>query len=588
MQHPQPGRPAILHVALGPGPGAGLVRRLPAPDALLARACGGRGLAGALLEASLPPSPLSPLSWDDPRAAVCFAPGRLAGCSLPGAGHLAIAFLSPRTGGAAVASLGGGLGDALARAGLAAIVVTGRADHPVGLVVRDDTAALADARELAGRPTPALFDALAAWDAAAGIGPAAWAGSPLATLVADRWHDAGGAGLGLALAAKNFAFLAATGTASPAVADPQALGLAKAAMERLIAASPALAGACGFSRCGTAALVDLLAGRRMLPTDNFRRTFFPQSPAVNAPRLEAAHPARAQACPGCPVGCRRVTADGRLLPDVDGLAHFTALLGLADPELAVAARNRCLDLGLDAPGAAATLACRAEITGHPLSPDRVLELLAAMGAMAGEGRELGRGAAGYAASRGRAGAAMQVKGVELPAFDPRGASGLALSLAVAPSGPDPWQGGCVAHELLRKPVATDRFTFEGKARAVVLGENAVAAAASLGGCALLSLAVGLEEWALALAAVTGQLVTAGDLAVLGARTVRAERGRNARRGLGAADDDLPARFFTEPGTGGDGFDVPPLSRTDFLAARAKYYRLRGCDADGRPVGPEAA
>ncbi|EHJ47825.1 Aldehyde ferredoxin oxidoreductase [Solidesulfovibrio carbinoliphilus subsp. oakridgensis] len=580
MQHPS--RPAILRVALHPGPGLGSVRRLPAPEALLVSAWGGRGLAGALLEDSLD------LPWDAPRAAVCFAPGRLAGCSLPGAGHLSAAFLSPRTGGAATASLGGRLGTALARAGLAAVVVTGRADRPVGLEVRDDAAGLVDARELAGRPTPALFDGLAAWDAAAVVGPAGWAGSPLATLVADRWHDAGGAGLGLALAAKNFAFLAATGTASPTVADPDGLEKARAAMERLIAAAPALAGACGFSRCGTAALVDLLAGRRMLPTDNFRRTVFPRSFAANAPRLEADFGAHGEACPGCPVGCRRVTAEGRLLPDVDGLAHFTALLGLSDPELAVAARNRCLDHGLHAPGAAATLACRAEITGQPLSPDRVLELLAAMGAMDGEGRELGRGAAGYAASEGRPEAAMQVKGMELPAFDPRGAYGLALSLAVAPSGPDPWQGGCLAHELLRKPVATDRFTFEGKARAVVLGENAVAAAASLGGCALLSLAVGLEEWALALAAATGRPVAAGDLAALGEGTVRAERGRNARRGMGAADDDLPARFFTEPGTGGDGFDVPPLSRADFLAARAKYYRLRGCDADGRPTGPEAA
>jgi aldehyde:ferredoxin oxidoreductase len=580
MQHPS--RPAILHVALHPGPGLGTVRRLPALPDLLARTMGGRGVAGALLEASLD------LPWDDSRAAICLAPGRLAGCSLPGAGHLAIAFLSPRTGGAAVATLGGGLGDALARAGLAAVVITGQADRPVGLEIRDDAAVLAEAGSLAGRPTPALFDALAAWDAAAGIGPAAWAGSPLATVVADRWHDAGGAGLGLALAAKNLAFLAATGTTAPAVADPAGLETARAAMERLIAASPALAGACGFSRFGTAALVDLLAGRRMLPTDNFRRTFFPQSAAVNAPRLEADFGAHGEACPGCPVGCRRVTADGRLLPEVNALAHFTALLGLADPELAVAARNHCLELGLHAPGAAATLACRAEITGEALSPGRVLDLVAATAAMEGEGRALGLGAARYAASKGRPEAAMQAKGLELPAFDPRGAYGLALSLAVAPSGPDPWQGGCLAHELLRKPVATDRFTFEGKARAVALGENAVAAAGCLGGCPFLSLAVGLEEWGLALAAATGEAVTAGELAALGERTVRAERGRNARRGLGAADDDLPDRFFTEPGTGGDGCDVPPLSRADFLAARAKYYRLRGCDADGRPAVSESA
>lgn len=578
----QPSRPLLLHVDLT----AGVTRRaVPSPE-MISRAPGGKGLAGALLDASIP------LAWDDPAAVISLAPGRLAGLDLPGAGHLAVAFLSPRTGGAVTATLGGRLGQGLARAGLAGVVVTGRAEHPVGLAIRDDAVGLVEATPLVGLPTPALFDALSDFDGAAVIGPAALAGSRLATLVADRWHDAGGGGLGLALAAKNLLYVAATGTAEIPVADPDGLAKAKSVMERLLAASPALAGACGFGRCGTAALVDLLAGRRMQPTDNFRRTFFSESAAVNAPRLEAAYGAHGLACPGCSVGCCRLTADGRLLPDVDALSHFTALLGLADPELAVSARNLCLHLGLDAASAAATLACHAEISGQVLTPDGVLELLAAMASPGGHGdglgRELGQGAAAYAASHGRPEAALCVKGMELPAFDPRGAYGLALSLAVATSGPDPWAGGCLAHELLRKPVATDRFTFEGKARAVYLGENAVAAAACLGGCPFLSLAVSLEEWALAAAAVTGECVTAGTLAALGERTIFRERRQNARRGLGAADDDLPSRFFTEPGTGGDGFAVPALSREDFLAARAKYYRLRGLDADGRPTPERAA
>jgi aldehyde:ferredoxin oxidoreductase len=137
-------------------------------------------------------------------------------------------------------------------------------------------------------------------------------------------------------------------------------------------------------------------------------------------------------------------------------------------------------------------------------------------------------------------------------------------------------------------VATDRFSFAGKARAVFLGENSVAAAACLGGCPLFTLAVGLEEWALVVAAVTGKPCAAGELARLGERTVFRERGLNARAGLTATDDDLPGRFFTEPGSGGDGIDVPPLSRQAFLAARAGYYLLRGLSPDGRPEPGRAA
>ncbi len=94
--------------------------------------------------------------------------------------------------------------------------------------------------------------------------------------------------------------------------------------------------------------------------------------------------------------------------------------------------------------------------------------------------------------------------MELPAFDPRGAYGLALGLAVSTTGPDAWRAGCLAHELLRKPVATDRFTFEGKARAVFLGENTTAAMDSLGVCPWLALGTSLEEWGQALAALTGE------------------------------------------------------------------------------------
>lgn len=548
--------PEILHIDLT----TATVRRTPLMKQPLGCGQGGRGLAGLLL-AACPAG-----------EAVCFVAGRLAGFDLPGSGHVALGFLSPRTGGMVVASLGGGLGHALARARLCGVVLTGTSARPVGIGIRDAGVTLCDAAAFAARTTPELFDTLLAqYDAAAVTGPAAGAGAPLATVVADRWHDAGGGGAGLALAAKNVRFLAVSGTAVPQPVDAGGLARARAAMERLIAAAPSLAGSCGFGRFGTAALVDLTSGRRMQPTDNFQRTFFPDILEVNAPRLDALFGGHGETCPGCPVGCRRVDASGRLLPDVDALSHFTALFGLSDPELAASARQYCLEQGLDAPGCAAILA--AARTGQEPTPEWVHAGLTSLATMDDTGRAL------------VAAPAVRVKGLELPAFDPRGAYGLALSLAVGPFGPDPWCGGCVAHELLRKPVATDRFTFEGKARAVFLGENAIAAAACLGGCPWLNLAVGLEEWALALSAVTGEAVTAGALAALGERVVGRERFLNATLGLSVADDDLPERFFREPGTAGDGIAVPPLDREAFLAARAKYYRLRGLSPTGQPETP---
>lgn len=571
--------PALLLVDLG----AGTVRRHPVEASPYSLYYGGRGLAAALM-ASAPAT-----SWDDPGARIAIVPGRLAGLGLPGAGQATVAFVSPVTGGLVTASLGGRLAGVLARCALAGVVVTGRAPAPVGLAIRRDGAALVAAGSLWGQDLDAVFAALGAFDAVAAVGPAAVAGSPLALLAADRWFAPGRGGLGLALAAKGLAYVAASGQGTVPVADPAGLVRAREAMERLVAAAPALSGSCGFGRHGTAALADLTAGRRMLPTNHFRATAFPPGEAVNAPRLGRRFAASGRGCPDCPVACRRVTPEGRLLPDVDALCHATALVGLADAPLAVAAQEVCRRAGLDPVSALVTLACRAELTGEALSPSRVLHGLRAMAAMAGgEGRELGRGCVALAAAFGQPETAMCVKGVELPAFDPRGAYGLALALAVSPSGPDPWSAGCLAHELLRKPVATDRFTFEGKARAVHLGENGVAGAACLGGCPYFSIAISLEEWALALGAVTGRAVSAGELARLGERTVLTERLVNARRGLGVAEDDLPRRFFTEPGSDGEGIAVPPLDRTAFETARGRYYRLRGLDAVGRPLADRLA
>ena len=591
----------------------GQSRREPLSPAQRHADGGGRSLAGACFLAAQPDGPVG--RFDAPAAPVCLFPGGLAGYGLPAASFATLLGRSPHTGGILTAAVPGGLGRGLARAGLAGLVLTGRAAQPNILFLDDQGARLIPAGALAGQGTRAIFAALAPWLGAVAVGPAGWSGSLLAMAVADGVHPVGRGGSGLLLAAKNLLAvvvpdeaasrlpersqgsaargrspLAVLGSpdrpdrpdrpdpANPplsaglaGVADPAGLAAARAAMLRLIDAAPALAGPCGFGRFGPAALLDLTAGRRMLPTRHFRQTFFAQAAQVSAPRLEVLFTPRAVGCPGCPVPCRRVSATGAVLPDSDALSHLTALLGLADPHLAVAANTACLDLGLDPPGAAAALAYWAESAGREPRPEAILDDLST----------LAREGAGALLSP------LAVKGVALPGFDPRGAYGLALSLAVGTSGPDPWGGLCLAHELLRKPVATDRFTFAGKARAVFLGENVVAAAGAFGGCPYCTLAVGLEEWALAVAAVTGEPTAAGDLARLGERTVVRERLFNAQAGMGAAADDLPGLFFSQAGSSGDGIDVAPLSRPDFLAARAGYYRLRGLTDNGAPTDERA-
>ena len=568
----------ILHVDLS-------ARRLSVetpPLERYERFLGGKGLAGFYL------APHITAPWDAPEMPVVLMTGPLVGTPSPTSGRMTIASRSPLTGTIADASVGGRLGTTLKRAGWDGVVFTGRSEAPVGLTIDDEEIAFASATSFVPQETGARFAALDEWGAVATVGPAANHGVRFANVMVDGGYAAGRGGLGLCFAAKGLQYVAVRGSGRVAVADPEALRRVREEIFRLADASPILTGEYGLKRYGTGALYDLIHSRRMMPTDNFRATHFAPAPSLNAVAYERRYTPRKGGCLGCTVRCKRsAAADGRHLPEFETMAHFTALLGNTDLELVMAANARCNELGMDTISAGVTLACHAELSGQALSPARVLALLDEIGGGRGEGRALGEGSLRYARAAGRPEAAMAVKGQELPAYDPRGAYGMALGYVTST------RGGChlraypISHEILRKPVATDRFTFSGKARVIKISEDKNAVVDSLTACKFLFFAATLEEYAKAYSAVTGRPASTHDLMLVGERIDYQERMMNARNGFAARDDDLPPRFFTEPGTSGNRVEVPPLDRAAFLAARAAYYRVRGLDEEGRPLRARA-
>jgi aldehyde:ferredoxin oxidoreductase len=196
---------------------------------------------------------------------------------------------------------------------------------------------------------------------------------------------------------------------------------------------------------------------------------------------------------------------------------------------------------------------------------------------------LSSGSRQYAAAAGKPGASMSVKGLELPAYDPRGAYGMALAYTTSN------RGGChlraypISHEILRKPVATDRFSFEGKARIIKIAEDMNAVIDSLTACKFVFFAASLEEYAKAVTAVTGRGYDTQSLLRTGERIYVLERYLNSLNGFSVAEDDLPERFFAEEGTSSPNIRIKPLDRKEFLEARNNYYKIRGYDRDGKPT-----
>ncbi|MFN2435805.1 MAG: aldehyde ferredoxin oxidoreductase family protein [Desulfotignum sp.] len=541
---------------------------------------GGRGLGGLFVR------PAARLAWDHEDMPVCLFTGPLTATIAPTSGRCHMMSISPLTGLVGDASMGGKIGVQLKRAGWDGVVITGKSGTPVGIEIQDDCITLVSATHLWGMPTDTLYDTLTPGKAGlACIGPAGENGVRFAAVITDRYHAAGRTGLGLSLGVKKVKYIRVSGTGGTRVKYPDRLKQARADIIRLTAASPALMGRFGISRLGTGALYDLMDNRSMMPTHNFTATRFAAASRLNAHAYATTYLPRRHGCKGCHILCKKIATQsdpGAPVPEFEAMSHFTALIGLDDIQAVTAANQLCNHLGMDTISAASTLACYREITRQNFTPQSLLALLKDTALDRGDGRDLKHGAARYARFMGHPETAMTVKGLELPAYDPRGAYGMALGYAVAT------RGGChlraypISHEILRKPVATDRFSFSGKARIIKIAEDLNAVVDSLTACKFTFFAAGLEEYARAVHAVTGNPVTARDLLAVGEKIIYNERIINSLNGADARHDTLPDRFFDQPGTGCDRFIVPPIDRTAFLSARSAYYAVRELTEDGLP------
>jgi len=557
------------------------------PLEVYARNLGGKGLCGELLfEHFCQP-------WDAPQMPLVFMTGPLNNTSSPTSGRMTVMSRSPLTGAIADASVGGKLGTMLKRAGYDGLVVTGQSATWCGLNIDENGVRFSAAGHLAGLNISAIYAKLkntsTRADAAyAMIGPAAEAGVRYAAIVFDGHYLAGRGGLGLSMAAKKLKFIAVSGQQKTAVSDPAELQLAREDIYRLVAASPVLTGELGIGNYGTGALYDLMRSRRMMPTNNFRQTWFAPGAQMNAHAYKEIYHPKKFGCAGCHIQCKKIGAGGEIMPEFETMSHFSALLGNQDLGAVVEANRLCNEAGMDTISAGVTLATYAELQDQPLSAVKFLALLEDIAAGRGEGAALGQGALALATAADTPELAMVTKGLEFPAYDPRGAYGMALAYATST------RGGChlraypISHEILRKPVATERFSFSGKARIIKISEDLNAVVDSLTACKFLFFAASLEEYARALQAVTGLQTSAQQLLKLGERIYFRERLMNARNGFDAKDDDIPPRFFNEAGTGTEVLRVKPLDRGEFLAERAAYYRIRGLDDQGRPRAQKCA
>jgi aldehyde:ferredoxin oxidoreductase len=552
----------------------GATRREGIPPEFLLHYLGGRGLGVRLLRGRHRLSPY------DPAMPLIFATGPLCGTPAPTSARLSVVSRSPLTGTVYDCSAGGRFAWRLRAAGLLAILIEGKSPSPVALAVTPSGEEIVPADRLWGKTVRETVDALSGRGSVAAIGPAGENGVLFSNIMMGEGNAVGRGGLGAVMGAKNLKAVTVDGGLRTPVADRKRFDRARADVMRLFRASPVIFGELGIAEYGTPALVDLMRQRRMAPTENFRRTVFADSPAYSGPAIRAAYGAKKDGCYGCPIQCKKSAPDGRHLPEYETVSHFGALNGIADLHAIVRSNDVCNGMGMDTISAAATLSAWGEARGRFPSPEEVVPLLNDMALRRGEGDLLADGSRRVAEALGRPELSMAVKSLELPAYDPRGAYGMALAYCTSN------RGGChlraypISHEILRKPVASDRFSFSGKGRMIKIAEDANAAIDSLVACKFAFFGASLEEYAELLSGVTGEHHTPQGLKEIGERIYLTERFYNAENGFTRADDDLPARFFNEPGSSGEGIEVPPIEQGRFQEELTKYYRIRGLADDG--------
>jgi aldehyde:ferredoxin oxidoreductase len=581
----------------------GSASRVAIADTTLRQFLGGSGLGVRLLldEGAAGFDPLAP------EAPLVFAFSPLVGSPLTTSAKFAVVSKSPLTERINDSLASSGFAVAGKQCGCDALVIVGRAPELSVLIVEHDGSEesarvrLVSATAYRGatcRDTESRLRAeLGAQYRIASIGPAGEALVRYATISHDGRH-AGRGGSGAVLGAKNIKAIAVRGALRVEWARPQELtALSRDLSKRSF--GPATA---KYRELGTA--TNLLTFNRFnaLPTRNFQRGTFEGAADISPEQMTATRTKTRESCVTCTIGCEHLytinpakaglhAGGDRLQADkaesvrveYESLFALGSLCGISDPDVVLRASQRCDELGLDTISAGGTIAFAMECVDRGWlnepwlrfgSGDALLRAIDLIGSRTGIGRLLAEGSrrAALAIGHDSIGIAPQVKGLEIPGYEPRALQTMALGFAVGARGADHNRSGAYEVDFSGK-VDRRNVTLEAVQHAIET-EDKAALMDSLILCKFLR---GVfedfyAESAVMLRAVTGWEATADELRETAKRIVAAKRQFNLLAGWTPAEDTLPERFLSTPLP-----DDPAaaLSRTRLNELVAEYHRQRG-------------
>ena len=563
--------------------------------------------------------------------------GPLTGTGAPSSSRFNISSLSPQTGFISSSNCGGTFGYHLKRAGIDALIITGRREERTWIEIDNGSVTFHNADDLWGTRVTECQRLLAekmsskrGCDIKFGklcIGPAGENLVRYSAVISDE-RAAGRTGMGAVLGWKNVKAIAVCGNHDTPVHDPSATKKWCQKWFRYLRNHPLTGNQ--LPRMGTAGLVSSMQMRGLLATKNYTEGRFEYFHKVNGETLAEEYNIVNKGCLSCPIKCARtVTVEGE---DVKGPELETLGLlggGILNKDLYhILKWNKELDdLGLDTISASNTLAYAMEANERGLwnnglkfgDIEGISKIWDDIAYRRGIGNELAEGSKRLSEKYGGKEFAMQSKGLELAAYEPRRAVGQGLGYAVSNRGGCHLNGGYLVI-LEGLGLNIDAQTPHAKADFTMMFQDLMEMISATGQCLFTSYAffpgflITRPNGATATAAnkllphlgwairlmnkfprvlafhlpvfhhtkmmqkAVGMPMTFGKYLQTGERGFNLERAVNVRFGVSAAKDSLPKRLTDVPQDPND-----PRTRVPLEQMKKIYYQARGWDKSGIPT-----
>jgi len=535
---------------------------------------GGRGLGDRYVFENGPQ--VDPLS---PENILCFMNGPLTGTEVNLSGRMAVCTKSPLTGTITDSHHGGWSAARMRWAGLDGLIFKGKAAKPVYVYVEDEKVEIRDATEIWGKgihDTVKFFkDKYGEKDLSViSIGPAGEKLSRFANWVNEMDRASGRGGTGCVGGSKNLK--AVVIKAERKMPKAVNLELWKEAhrkaldelMDERVVTSPRKG---GLSVYGTNVLMNMVNSIGGLPAKNSQLTSFgDKAELISGEYVKENILVADPTCHACPVACKKEVeitegpyAGLRMESveyeptwafgancDNDNIASIAKLIDLSN------------DYGLDNIELGNVLSVYMEATekgyvngsgglawgDHPAMVATVHKIASREGI----GDVLAEGTERAAKAWGHPEIAMTVKGMAIPAYDPRGIKGIGIGYATSNRGACHLRGYIPAAEVVGNVLGptdvTDPLPWKGKGELMIIFQNVHAVTDCLDVCKFATFAESLDTFAAQFTAVTGVESSADHLLTVGERVYNLERYYNNLAGFGEGSDTLPERFLKEPST----------------------------------------